>query len=157
MSTDAAPRPRPRPRPRSRGFAALLVIVYGIFAISATARSLVQILRDFDAAPLAYSLSLLAAITYIAVTVALVRGREGSRAALWLCIGELVGVVSVGTVSLLAPSLFPDDTVWSVYGIGYGFIPLLLPLIAVPYLLRRKRRAVREDEIRPGSRTENVP
>lgn len=125
---------------RSRGFTTVLVIVYGIFAISATARSLVQILRDFDAAPLAYSLSLLAAITYIAVTVALVRGRNGSRAALWLVVLELVGVVCVGTVSVLAPSLFPDDTVWSVYGIGYGFIPLLLPVVALTYLMRQRLR-----------------
>ena len=125
---------------RSRGFTAVLVIVYGIFAISATARSLVQILRDFDAAPLAYSLSLLAAITYIAVTIALVRGRDGSRAALWLVVLELVGVVCVGTVSVLAPSLFPDDTVWSVYGIGYGFIPLLLPVVALTYLMRQRSR-----------------
>lgn len=125
---------------RSRGFTTVLVIVYGIFAISATARSLVQILRDFDAAPLAYSLSLLAAITYIAVAVALVRGRNGSRAALWLVVLELVGVVCVGTVSVLAPSLFPDDTVWSVYGIGYGFIPLLLPVVALTYLMRQRLR-----------------
>lgn len=125
---------------RSRGFTTVLVIVYGIFAISATARSLVQILRDFDAAPLAYSLSLLAAITYIAVTIALVRGPEGSRAAQWLVVLELVGVVCVGTVSVLAPSLFPDDTVWSVYGIGYGFIPLLLPVVALTYLMRQRSR-----------------
>ena len=141
-----------RPGSRSRGFTALLVIVYGIFAISATARSLVQILRDFDAAPLAYSLSLLAAITYIAVTIALVRGRDGSGAALWLCILELLGVVSVGTLSVLAPSLFPDDTVWSVYGIGYAFVPLLMPLIAVPYLLRRRW----QDEGRAATPDEHV-
>lgn len=128
-------------RRRSRGFVALLVIVYGTFAISAAARSLVQILRDFDAAPLAYSLSLVAALTYIAVTVVLVRQGSGSRAALWLCTVELVGVVGVGTLSLLAPSLFPDDTVWSAFGMGYGFIPLLLPLVAVPYLLSSRRRA----------------
>ena len=123
----------------SRGFTALLVAVYGIFAISATARSLVQILRSFQDAPLAYALSLLAALTYIAVTVALVRWHEGSRAALWLCLVELAGVLSVGTLSLLVPELFPDDTVWSLYGIGYGFVPLVLPLVAVAYLWRRRR------------------
>lgn len=140
MSPDTVPdTAQPARASRSRGFTALLVIVYAIFAISATARSLVQILRDFDAAPVAYSLSLLAAITYIAVAVALVRGRDGSRSALWLVIVELVGVLGVGTASLLAPDLFPDDTVWSVYGIGYGFIPLLLPIVALVYLLRGRR------------------
>lgn len=144
MSPDTTPdTAHPARASRSRGFTALLVIVYAIFAISATARSLVQILRDFDAAPVAYALSLLAAITYIAVAVALVRGRDGDGSALWLVIVELVGVLGVGTASLLAPDLFPDDTVWSVYGIGYGFIPLLLPVVALFYLLRRRRTGPR--------------
>lgn len=123
----------------SRGFEALLVIVYGIFALSATARSSVQVLRDFDHAPLAYSLSLLAALTYIAVTVLLVRRGRRSRAVLALVVVELLGVVGVGTLSVLAPSLFPEATVWSTYGIGYGFVPLVLPLVALGYLLRSRR------------------
>lgn len=123
----------------SRGFVMVLVVVYGIFAVSATARSLVQILRGFDEAPVAYSLSLLAALTYIAVTIVLVRRGPSSPAALALVLVELVGVVTVGTLSLAVPSLFPDDTVWSVYGIGYGFVPLLLPLGALWFLLRARR------------------
>lgn len=128
------------PSRASRGFEALLVIVYGIFAISATARSSVQVLRDFDHAPLAYSLSLLAALTYIAVTVLLVRRGRRSRAVVSLVVIELLGVLGVGTLSVLAPSLFPDATVWSTYGIGYGFIPLVLPLVALGYLLRSRPR-----------------
>lgn len=139
MSTTTPTAP-PAPSRASRGFEALLVIVYGIFAISATARSSVQVLRDFDHAPLAYSLSLVAALTYIAVTVLLVRRGRRSRAVLALVVVELLGVVGVGTLSVLAPSLFPDATVWSTYGIGYGFIPLLLPLVALGYLLRSRPR-----------------
>lgn len=131
------------PSRASRGFEALLVIVYAIFALSATARSLVQVLRDFDHAPLAYSLSLLAALTYIAVTVLLVRRGRRSPAVLVLVMVELAGVVGVGTLSLAAPSLFPDATVWSTYGIGYGFVPLVLPVVALAYLLSVRRRAAR--------------
>ena len=121
---------------RARGFEAVLVIVYGLFAVSATARSLVQILRGFDEAPVAYSLSLVAALTYIAVTVLLIRRGRRSPAVLALVLVELVGVLAVGTLSIAVPALFPDATVWSTYGIGYGFVPLVLPLVALGYLLR---------------------
>lgn len=123
----------------SRGFAIVLIATYGIFAISATARSAVQILRGFEDAPIAYSLSLLAALTYIAMTVILVRRGPASPAALALVLIELIGVVAVGTLTLVDPALFPDDTVWSVYGIGYGFVPLLLPILALWFVLRSRR------------------
>ena len=120
----------------SRGFEIVLVAVYGIFAISATARSLVQVLRDFSFAPVAYVLSLMAAVTYIAGTIALVRGGRRSAWARWLCLAELAGVVIVGTLTLLDPALFPDATVWGHFGQGYGFVPLLLPVVALLYLRR---------------------
>ncbi|QNN83538.1 hypothetical protein H3H54_08560 [Brachybacterium sp. Z12] len=117
----------------------VLIAVYGIFALSATARSLVQVTRDFSFAPVAYSLSLLAAVTYIAVTIALIRRGRRSTLARTLCIAELAGVVIVGTLSLLLPALFPDGTVWGVYGQDYGFVPLLLPVIALVYIARAGR------------------
>lgn len=123
-----------------RGFEIVLIAVYGIFAISATARSLVQMLRDFSFAPVAYSLSLLAAATYIAVTIALVRGGRRSRLARALCLAELAGVVIVGTLTVVDPALFPDATVWGHFGQGYGFVPLLLPLVALFYLRRGRGR-----------------
>lgn len=135
---------------RSRGFATLLVIVYGIFALSATARASVQILEHFSVAPLAYLLSLLAACTYVAATVLLARRGGDSRAALWLCSAELAGVIVVGTLTVADPGLFPDATVWSRFGTGYGYVPLLLPIVAIAYLLRR-RRGHREDS-RPARR-----
>ena len=134
---------RPEQARESRGFAAVLVIVYGIFALSATARAGVQILEKFSHAPVAYLLSLLAALTYIVATVLLARRRGGRGAALAVCCGELAGVVAVGTLSVLDPSLFPDASVWSVFGAGYGFVPLLLPIIAIAYLLRARRKDLR--------------
>lgn len=132
-----------------RGFEAVLVIIYGLFAVSATARSLVQILRGFEHAPVAYALSLLAALTYIAVTVLLIRRGRRSRAVLTLVVVELIGVLAVGTVSIAVPALFPDATVWSTYGIGYGFVPLALPLIALGYLVLSRRGPRRHDTGNP--------
>ena len=54
------------------GIGRVLVVVYGIMALAATGRSFVQIVREFDDAPLAYSLSALAAVVYILATLALV-------------------------------------------------------------------------------------
>ncbi len=52
---------------------------------------------------------------------------------------ELVGVLVVGTVSYLAPSDFPDRTVWSHFGAGYGYVPLLLPILGLLWLRTRTR------------------
>ena len=82
---------------------------------------------------------LAAGVVYGFITYTLVRGGETARrAALVCCAAELVGVLTVGTWTLVEPSAFPDATVWSDYGMGYLFIPVLLPLTAV-YWLRRAR------------------
>jgi hypothetical protein len=110
----------------------VLVAVYGLFALSATARAAVQIATKFSEAPLAYLLSALAGVIYIAATVAL--ALDHRRLAL-ACVGvELVGVLTVGTVSLVDPDAFPDATVWSDFGQGYGYVPLVLPIIGLAWL-----------------------
>ena len=117
----------------------LLVWLYGVMVVGAVSRSMYQIATDFDRAPLAYSLSALAGLVYGFITYTLVRGGETARkAALVCCAAELVGVLTVGTWTLLDPSAFPDATVWSDYGMGYVFIPVLLPLSAI-YWLRKAR------------------
>ncbi|MEN2737919.1 hypothetical protein ABCS02_09020 [Microbacterium sp. X-17] len=136
-STSASPR-------RIRGLGTLLVIVYGIMALAATGRSFVQIVGDFEAAPLAYSLSALAAVVYILATLALVF--SGSRAwyvVAWVAICfELAGVLVVGTLSLLDAALFPHDAVWSLYGYGYVFVPLVLPVLGLWWLRVHRPAAV---------------
>jgi cytochrome bd-type quinol oxidase subunit 2 len=112
--------------------------VYGLFALSASARAGVQIATKFHEAPVAYLLSALAAVIYIVATVAL--ARNDRRLAIACCSVELLGVLTVGTVSLLDRSAFPDATVWSGYGSGYGFVPLVLPVLGL-WWLRRTRRA----------------
>ncbi|MGH3386118.1 MAG: hypothetical protein ACRDO1_16195 [Nocardioidaceae bacterium] len=125
----------------SRGPGRLLVAVYAVFALAATARSTVQIATRFDDAPLAYGLSALAAVVYVVATVAFARGDAMSlRVALVSCTVELVGVLLVGTASLVAPEAFPDATVWSVYGRGYGFVPLVLPLLGLWWVRRVRSR-----------------
>ncbi|MEU3480534.1 hypothetical protein ACI2LO_13735 [Streptomyces sp. NPDC033754] len=117
----------------------LLVWLYGVMSVGAVSRSIYQIATEFDRAPLAYALSAVAAVVYAFITYTLVRGGEKARrAALVCCAAELAGVLIVGTWTLVEPSAFPDATVWSDYGYGYLFIPVLLPLTGI-WWLRRSR------------------
>ena len=108
-----------------RGAGRVLVAVYAVFAIAASSRAGVQLATRFDEAPVAYLLSAVAAGVYVVATVALWRGQR--RLALGTVLFELVGVLVVGTLTVLDSGDFPDETVWSAYGAGYGFVPLVLP------------------------------
>ena len=115
----------------------VLVAVYAIFALAATSRAGVQISTKFHEAPLAYLLSAFAAAVYIVATIALARRGDGWwRVALVACSIELLGVLTIGTLSLVDAAAFRHPTVWSVYGEGYLFIPLVLPVIGL-YWLRK--------------------
>lgn len=121
-----------------------LTAVYAVFALSATARAGYQLIREFDVAPIAYSLSALAAVIYILATVCLVIGnRVSHRIAVAACAIEFVGVIVVGILSHTHPEDFANPSVWSNFGSGYGYIPLILPLIGLWWLLRVGRRADR--------------
>lgn len=129
-------------RPTSSGPGRVLIAVYGIFALSATARAAVQIASRFGEAPVAYLLSAFSGVVYILATIGLAGHRPWSRPLAWTAVViELVGVLLVGTFTVLDSGDFPDDTVWSAYGRGYGFIPLVLPLIGL-WWLRRTRASV---------------
>ncbi len=119
----------------NQGPGRVLVAVYGVFALSASARSAVQIAESFGAAPAAYTLSAVAAAVYLVATVALARGGGTARLVAWVAVStELVGVVAVGTWTVLDPDLFADQTVWSSYGAGYGYVPLVLPVLGLGWL-----------------------
>lgn len=120
----------------------MLVAVYGVLALAATGRSTLQIASGFDEAPLAYTLSAVAALVYLLATFCLARGGRWVRVGVVACALELVGVVVVGAVSFLVPSLFPDRTVWSHFGQGYGFVPLVLPALGLLWFRRVERDAV---------------
>ena len=141
---------------RAVGVGRVLIAVYAILALAATARSVYQIASKFDEAPVAYALSALAAVVYIVATVALVApARTPESARRWYRIAfatiafELVGVLVVGTLSLVDSQLFPHDSVWSVYGYGYVFIPLVLPVLGLLWLRRGGRSRVSAVDERP--------
>lgn len=138
-----AERPAGRDDPRragggrdlSSGPGRILIFVYGVFAVAATGRSALQLGTEADRAPFAYSLSLLAAVIYlVATTCLLLGGLRAWRAAVVACTVELVGVLTVGTLSYVDTELFPDKTVWSHFGQGYGFLPLVLPFLGLLWL-----------------------
>jgi len=139
----ASPEPASSPPDSTRtGPGRLLIAVYALFALAATARAGVQIATKFHEAPVAYLLSAFAGLVYILATVTLANGSPlARRIAVLSCSVELVGVLAVGTWSLADPATFPDATVWSGYGSGYGFVPLVLPVFGLLWLRRLSKRA----------------
>lgn len=132
---------------RSRGVGSVLIVVYAVLALAATGRSFVQIVSKFDHAPLAYLLSALSAVVYIVATVALTRPGPVWYRIAWVTISfELAGVLIVGLLSIFDGQLFPSDTVWSVFGRGYLFIPLVLPVLGMAWLATRGRPSERVAE-----------
>jgi hypothetical protein len=117
----------------------VLIGLYGLFALSAGARAGYQIATRLEEAPAAYLLSALAAAIYLVAMIGLIRGGRGGRSLAMVCCAiELIGVLAVGTASLLAPDAFPQATVWSSFGRGYGFVPLVLPVLGLLWLRRAR-------------------
>jgi hypothetical protein len=134
-------RNRPADAALNTGFGRLLLFVYGLGALSASSRGLVQVFTNFSEAPLAYLLSAFAGLVYLAATVGLaIGGRRGRLIALVSCSIELLGVLIVGTLSIADAVAFPDDTVWSHYGSGYGYVPLILPFVGLWWIWRHRPR-----------------
>lgn len=118
----------------------VLLAVYALFTLAAGARSIVQLTTRYDQAPVAYWLSLGAAVTYAlgwyAIRTAAAGDARFARVLLWV---ELGGVVTVGTLSLAVRDWFPEPSVWSDFGIGYGFVPAILPVAGLLWLRRQPR------------------
>ena len=129
-TADAAEEDSPPTGPRR-----LLIALYAIFALAATARGIVQIATKFDEAPVAYVLSLFSGIVYICATIGLLTNRRWSRPLAWAAVGtEMVGVVTIGFASIIDAEAFPHDTVWSRFGAGYGYVPVILPVLGLMWL-----------------------
>ncbi len=123
----------------------ILIALYLVFAVAATARGVVQIATKFDEAPLAYLLSLFSGVVYIAAAVGLITGRRWSRPLAWAAVGtEMVGVVVIGLLSIVDPTAFPHDTVWSRFGAGYGYVPIILPVLGLMWLWHSRPGARRD-------------
>lgn len=122
-------------RTLASGWGRVLIFGYGLFAVAATGRSVLQLVSHPERAPLAYGLSVLAAVIYLFATACLVAGgRPAWAMAAVACSIELLGVITVGALSYGAPGLFPDKTVWSHFGQGYGYVPLVLPVAGLAWL-----------------------
>lgn len=120
---------------RTLGIGRLLILVYAVFAISSTARASFQVITKFEEAPVSYSLSMLSALVYILATVSLARsGPVWRTIALSSVIFELIGVLAVGGISLIVPELFVDASIWSGFGSGYGYLPLVLPVLGLLWI-----------------------
>ena len=126
-------------KPKSLGVGRVLIAVYAVFAVSSSARALYQLLRKFDEAPLAYSLSALAAIIYILATVALAKSKLRMLAVITI-VFELIGVIAVGVLSYTHPELFAHPSVWSKFGQGYGYVPLVLPVLGLLWLRKQSKK-----------------
>ena len=135
MTTEPASNPK-----RTLGVGRLLIVFYAVFAISSTARASFQIVTKFEQAPLAYSLSLVSALVYILATISLATaGKRWKQVALASVVFELAGVLSVGVLSFVAPELFSHPSVWSGFGSGYGYIPLVLPILGLLWIRKTQR------------------
>jgi hypothetical protein len=120
---------------RTLGIGRLLILVYAVFAISSTARASFQIITKFEEAPVSYSLSLLSALVYVLATISLARsGPVWRTIALASVIFELIGVLTVGGISLIVTELFVHASIWSGFGSGYGYLPLVLPVLALLWI-----------------------
>ena len=82
----------------------------------------------------------LAAVVYLTLAVALRRRGRWRRVAVVAATAELIGVLCVGTAEQLSSTAWPDETVWSGFGAGYGWAPLVLPVAALVVLARRRPR-----------------
>lgn len=127
---------------RSIALHRVVVALYAVLSAAAVGRSSYQILTKFDEAPLAYALSGVAAAVYVVATIAVARSaRKGSRTIALAAVSfELIGVLGIGSLSVLRPELFPEATVWSHFGAGYVFIPLVLPVVGLWWLIARGGR-----------------
>ena len=122
-----------------------LVVAYAVLALAALGRSSYQIGTKFDQAPVPYTISAISALLYLVIAVALVR--RASKVALVGTVIELLGVLVVGTLGIVEPTWWPDETVWTGFGSAYGWVPLLLPILALWALLRAGRvRAAQAQE-----------
>ena len=145
-SSSSSPEAVPERPHTGHGFGRLLVAVYGLLALAATGRSILQIVEYFDRAPVPFLLSALAAVIYLVATIGLARGDRASvRLATIALTVELVGVLTVGAWSLADEAAFPEKTVWSHFGQGYGYVPLVLPLVGLWWIRRTARAGAAAD------------
>lgn len=122
---------------RGDGQVALLG-AYSLLAFAAVGRSTYELVFKFDEAPVPYSFSVAAAVIYLAAVWAIWRGDAlGVKVGKIACTIELIGVLAIGTITTLGDSSFDVGTVWSFYGRDYGWLPLVVPALALWWLYKQ--------------------
>lgn len=124
----------------------MLIAAYAVLALASTGRAGYELVAKFDQAPLPYALSALSAVVYIVATIALAKPSAGWRKVAYVAVlFELTGVVLIGFASVVWPEVFAYGgkqvrTVWSYFGIAYGFVPLVLPVLGLLWLGKSKQK-----------------
>jgi hypothetical protein len=130
---------------KSLGIGRLLIAAYAVLALAATGRAGYELVAKFDQAPLPYALSAASALIYIVATFALAKPTTAWRKVAYVAvIIELTGVLVIGVASFIWPDFFMYDgkqvrTVWSYFGIAYGCVPLVLPVLGLIWLGKSKQ------------------
>lgn len=130
---------------KSLGIGRLLIAAYAVLALAAAGRAGYELAAKFDQAPLPYGLSAMSALIYIVATIGLARSTSGWRKVAYLAvIIELTGVLVIGAASFIWPEVFTYNgkqvkTVWSFFGIAYGFVPVALPILGLIWLGKNKK------------------
>jgi hypothetical protein len=121
---------------RGDGQVALLA-AYSLLAFAAVGRSTYELVFKFNEAPVAYSFSSLAAVIYLVACWAIWRGDAlGVKVGKIACTFELFGVLTIGALTTVGESAFDVGTVWSYFGRDYGWLPLVVPALALWWLYR---------------------
>jgi hypothetical protein len=129
----------------SLGIGRLLIAAYAVLALAATGRAGYELVAKFDQAPFPYALSAASALIYILATIALAKPTPAWRRVAYIAvIIELTGVLLIGLASLIWPDFFMYEgkqvrTVWSYFGIAYGWVPLVLPILGLIWLGKSKQ------------------
>ena len=113
----------------------ILAISYPVLAISTGFRSGYQLfLKEGVVNYTGPILSAVATLLYLTATVGFAyRRRWAWRLSVLVLVFETVMTLIVGTLSLINPELI-GSTVWRLFGIDYGFFPLLQPLLGLAWL-----------------------
>jgi hypothetical protein len=130
----------------SLGIGRVLIAAYAVLAFASFGRAGYELAAKFNEAPLPYALSAFSAEVYIVATFTLPRRTPTARKIAWIAVTiELVGVLSIGAASLIWPEVFTYAgkqvrTVWSFFGIAYGFVPLVLPVLGLIWLRKTEAK-----------------
>lgn len=130
---------------KSLGIGRLLIAAYAVLALAATGRAGYELVAKFDEAPLPYALSAASALIYIVATIALAQSSNAWRKIAYAAVLiELTGVLVIGAASFIWPEFFAYGgkqvrTVWSYFGVAYGCVPLVLPMLGLIWLGKSKR------------------